>query len=372
MRLKTLIGLLLVALAGFGQPKSFTIQGKFAGTGAVPERIFINYVNQNGWQQDSVTVVGGGYHYRGELAEPSLVTLALSDAEGANEGNIQLFIGAEDVVVTHLNRFEDVRVTGSAAHQDYEELTRQAHPFTVQMDSLLAAYRQARKAGEQGRAMALQEAWEAVNLEMRNRVYGAFVKANPHSPAALFALLQFAGNDLDTRRVEPLFNSLSPEQQSEPGAVALAERIAEARKTEIGKAAPEFSQADSTGKLIALKSLRGQYLLLDFWASWCGPCRAANPELVKVYREFHSRGFQVLGIALERNAGRKQWLKAIHDDRLPWLQVAEFQYFDNTAARKYGIQAIPQNFLLDPNGVIIARNLSAAELSKQLSRLLNK
>lgn len=372
MRLKTVIVLLLVASAGFGQTKSFTIQGKFMGVGAIPERIFINYINQNGWQQDSAAVVEGRYRFSGELSEPMLVTLALSDAEGANEGNIQLFIGAEDVTVTHLKRFEDVQVTGSVAHRDYEELTRQAHPYTIQMDSLVAAYRFARKAGESGRAMALQEAWEAVNLEMRNRVYGAFVKANPHSPAALFALLQFAGNDLDTRRVEPLFNSLSPEQQSAPGAVALAERIAEARKTEIGKPAPEFSQPDSTGKLIALKSLRGQYLLLDFWASWCGPCRAANPELVKVYQQFHSRGFQILGIALERNAGRKQWLKAIHDDRLPWLQVAEFQYFDNTAARKYGIQAIPQNFLLDQNGVIVARNLSPAELSRQLSQLLNK
>lgn len=369
MRLKTVIVLLLVALAGFGQAKSFTLEGKFSGGGEVPAKVFLDYVNEKGWQHDSAEVNGGIYRFSGTLVEPTLVSLGLAEAE-SSEGGIQLFLGAESVLVTHEDHFRNLRVSGSVAHSDFEQLTSQARPYMVKMDSLVAAFRAAKKAGEQERVNYLQEAWESVNLEMRNLVFGAFVKAHPYSPAALYALQQFAGNDLDTRRVEPLFNNLSEEQRSWPGAIALAERIAEAKKTEIGKMAPEFSQADSTGKKIALKSLRGQYLLLDFWASWCGPCRAANPELIKVYQQFHHRGFQVLGVALERNGARRQWLKAIHDDRLPWLQVAEFQYFDNTAARQYGIQAIPQNFLLDPNGVIIARNLSAPELARQLEHLL--
>jgi peroxiredoxin len=138
----------------------------------------------------------------------------------------------------------------------------------------------------------------------------------------------------------------------------------------VGAIAPEFTQNDPDGNPVKLSSFRGKYLLVDFWASWCGPCRAENPNVVKAYTKYHDKGFEILGVSLDDEKGRTNWLNAIKKDGLTWKQVSDLKAWNNEAAQLYAIKAIPQNVLLDPSGKIIAKNLRAEALDKKLAELL--
>ena len=134
--------------------------------------------------------------------------------------------------------------------------------------------------------------------------------------------------------------------------------------------APDFSQADPQGKMVQLSALRGQYVLLDFWASWCPPCRAENPVLVQTYQQYKKKNFTILSVSLDHN--RAAWLKAVKTDGLTWPQVSDLKGWDNAAAARYHIQAVPQNYLLDPSGHIVGQNLRGAALGQRLTQLLGK
>jgi len=134
----------------------------------------------------------------------------------------------------------------------------------------------------------------------------------------------------------------------------------------------DFTQNDTLGKPVTLSSLRGKYLLVDFWASWCGPCRAENPNVVKAFNKYKEKGFHIIGVSLDNPGQMEKWMKAIHDDGLIWTQVSDLKGWKNEVAIQYGIQAIPQNFLLDPEGKIIAKNLRGEELDSKLAEIVEK
>jgi len=131
-----------------------------------------------------------------------------------------------------------------------------------------------------------------------------------------------------------------------------------------------FTQNDTLGIPVSLASFKGKYVLVDFWASWCGPCRRENPNVVKTYNAYKDKGFQILSVSLDQPGAKDKWIKAIHDDNLTWTHVSDLKYWDNEVAKQYGIQAIPANFLLDPEGKIIAKNLRGEDLAAKLSTVL--
>lgn len=141
------------------------------------------------------------------------------------------------------------------------------------------------------------------------------------------------------------------------------------RLPRLGKLPPDFEEPDTSRKMGKLSDFRGQYVLLDFWASWCGPCREENPNVVKAYQKFHSKGFTVLSVSLDQPGKKTNWLNAVHHDGLTWSQVSDLQFWNNAAAVLYGIKAIPQNFLLDKDGKIIAVNIKGDDLNKKLMEL---
>jgi peroxiredoxin len=150
---------------------------------------------------------------------------------------------------------------------------------------------------------------------------------------------------------------------------SLNERVAVMKAVAVGQKAPDFTQNDVTGNPITLSSKIGSKLLLvDFWAGWCNPCRMENPKIVKVYNEFHKKGFDVFGVSLDED--KEMWVKAIADDKLTWTEVSDLQFWNNAAAKLFAVNSIPANFLLDETGKIIGKNLRGEALYNKVNEVL--
>lgn len=167
-----------------------------------------------------------------------------------------------------------------------------------------------------------------------------------------------------------LFNRLDKNIQRTTTGIKTKATLDKFDLVSIGRTAPLFSAPDTAGKNISLLDFRGKYVLLDFWASWCGPCREENPIVVKAYQKFRTKNFEILSVSLDQSGKRDAWVKAIHDDGLTWQHVSDLKFWNSEVAQLYAVRSIPQNFLIDPKGKIIAVNLRGEELNKKLSELI--
>jgi peroxiredoxin len=195
----------------------------------------------------------------------------------------------------------------------------------------------------------------------------AFAKANGKSVIGPYLIIQnsyrFELEDLEA--MAPAFDtSLHASYYLQ----TLKKRIEILRSVQIGQPAPQFTLPDTTGKPVPLDTFKGEFLLVDFWASWCRPCREENPNVVKAYQAYHSKGFDVLGVSFDRN--KEKWEKAIQDDKLAWNHVSDLKFWNCAAGKLYGISSIPANVLLDKDQKIIARNVKGEQLMKKLEELL--
>jgi peroxiredoxin len=197
-----------------------------------------------------------------------------------------------------------------------------------------------------------------------------FVKEFPNSVAAAAVIYDRFVSYPNPKMAAKLFAFLSENVKKSNYGRAIAKSLEVEQKLSVGNQAPDFTLPDINGKPVRLSDFRGKYVLLDFWASWCAPCRAENPGLVRAMQRFGSKGFDILGVSLDRSSEKAAWLAAIRNDKLSWTQVSDLKYFDNQAAKLYGILAIPMNFLIGPDGRIIAKNLKGTLLEEKLSLLL--
>jgi thiol-disulfide isomerase/thioredoxin len=187
---------------------------------------------------------------------------------------------------------------------------------------------------------------------------------------SLFAFSRYAASFTDFSEAEKDFNLLPDWARNSPEARGIAQKIQGAKAAQVEKKAKDFTQVSSTGKLVKLSDFEGKYILLDFWASWCGPCRKEHPDFVRTYQAYKQKGFEIISISLDDK--ENAWLGAIAKDNMSWTNTSDLKGFQNEVAFDYGVQAIPANFLIDPKGNIIAKDLKGEELLAKLRSLLAK
>ncbi|MEA5404463.1 TlpA disulfide reductase family protein [Arcicella sp. DC2W] len=339
--------------------------------------IYANYAANGKRVVDSANVVNGQYAFNISISEPVRVQFSAKNAANKKARLTQrnvasVFIEPGIINVASVDSFTNVSVKGSKSHIEFEKLNLASKPYDSQLEVLYKQYSEFNKNKNKAAADKVEASIDSLDEKQREDVYGSYLKKNPNSPIALYALKTYAGYEILVDKVEPLFNSLSSPIKSSVSGAEFKAKIETAKLTGIGREALDFTQNDTLGVAVKLSSLRGKYLLIDFWASWCGPCRRENPNVVKVFNQYKDQGFHIIGVSLDQPNAKEKWLKAIHDDQLTWTHVSDLKYWENEVAKLYGIQAIPQNLLLDPDGKIIAKNLRGEALGKKLEAIFSK
>ena len=371
------------AVAQTSATHAFTISGKLKKMKDTAVRVYLYYVVDNNRVTDSAEVQNGKYRLTGYINEPVLSRLSVKYKSGQTgmEAPVDmqkdvatLFLAPGKLRVTSIDSFSNIRVKGkgSSAHKYYKKFEELNKPFNDSMQALSDVYNQYRNEGNAAKMKQVEDQAGLLEKSIKENVFHSFIKNHPASPVSLLILQQYAGHDINIDEIEPLFNQLSATVKAWPSALQFKERMDIAKRTSIGQMAADFTQADTLGNPVSLSSLRGKYLLVDFWASWCGPCRAENPNVVNAFNKYKDKGFSVLGVSLDRPGAKAAWLKAIHDDKLAWTHVSDLQFWNNAVAQLYGIQSIPQNLLLDPTGRIIGKNLRGQDLHNKLEEVLGK
>jgi len=370
--------LLLAKMPAMAQAKtlshSFTLNGRIGHFGA-PAIVYFDHMEGEISHSDSAVLVDGKFSFAGKVDGPGAVRMAFAPKGDGKEkaiyagDAIYFYIGAEKILLNSKDSLATAVITGSAVNDAYDAFNRYIG------GSIMALTKQANYDFNKGTEEQKKDtAWfHAVDLQFRQRVQARsdreleFARTHPHDYFSVIALGELTRDGASAARVKPVLANLDEELRQTLVGKKLEEKIGALTAVVPGAMAPDFVQADTSGRPLRLSSLRGKYVLVDFWASWCSPCRAENPNLKQQYEKYKSKNFEVISVSLDDN--RKKWEDAIVKDGLPWLQVSDLKGWNNEAGKLYGVSGVPATFLVDPQGKIVATDIRGEVLNMKLAEI---
>jgi peroxiredoxin len=356
----------------------YVIKGQIGKLGK-PAKAFLLIKLEGAEKLDSAELVNGAFTFKGSVPSPMEATLRLKHDKSIDTpgrrikiDGMAIILGNENITITGKDSIKTALIKGSTLTDESKRVDALLGPIYGKLQALNKEYAEQPEAKKQDKTYILELEKRAGVIE--KEIFDAkinYVKENSSKYMALMALNSTLGPGFDAIEMEKIFANISPELKNSFFGKQVAERIAKFKKTQEGIEAQDFTQPDIDGKMLKLSDYRGKYVLVDFWASWCAPCRRENPNLVKVYEQYKSKGFEILGVSLDKAADKAKWMKAIADDKLTWKQVGDLKGWENDAAAKYEVKAIPMNFLIDPSGKIIAKELRGAALDAKIKEIFD-
>ena len=319
----------------------FLITGSITG---YPDSSTIDLINPNtGAPEASGKIVGGKFKLKGKSPLPEFKILAVN----SQPPYLSIFLDNSAItIIATKETFETAAVKGSVSHNEFAQFTQMTKPYEQLFTGAAADEALIKKA--------------SAEIEQ-------FARKNPASYVAPLAIYRHNQITTNNELMEELYNSLAAPVKTGSIGNYVASLIKESKKHPIGKPLADFSQEDTAGVPVSLSAFRGKYVLVDFWASWCGPCRQENPNLVAMYQKYKNKNFTVLGVSLDKT--KQPWLDAIKNDGLAWAHVSDLKGWNNAVSTKFEIFSIPQSFLLDPNGNVVAKNLRGPALEAKLATI---
>lgn len=307
-----------------------------------------------------------------EAGSPAVLTRGI---EGVNtmyltmddtDGNLMLLVDNSNYKLS--GSLEDPEIiTNSKPQSDLNAYNEKIRPITEQMKELVAELRKGPNPENPSRSDSLREAYYAL-YEKQTDLDSIYIQENPSSFATVLAL-RGSYYMMDAKELEEALTRLDAPLQEMEEYKLMYGKMERMKAVAIGERYTDFALDTPEGELLKISDVhQGQVLLIDFWASWCGPCRRANPEVVEIYNTYHDQGFEILGVSLDRDSA--SWVQAIADDQLTWHHISDLKYWNSAGAELYGVSAIPHTVLIDRDGIINSKNLHGDELKEAIEALL--
>lgn len=364
------VGAWVMALSLWGCIESqkdgaYKIEGTITGLSDTVHTLYLRLSDgERLFTVDSTSLREGRFVIESTLDYPQMVFLQV----GRSNKIINLFAeGTVMEVRADIDELDQTTVRGSKTHSQLMEFQKMMEPYEKEYNDIVQQYRQASSDQDMARLAQLDVQYNAL-WERQEKAITDFLSDKNDSFLTPYLIRRQLSYQLDGEELSRLIADIDPAVHVSGDYRYLAERARILERVAIGSKAPDFTLKDPYGNPVSLSSLEGQYVLIDFWASWCAPCRRENPNVVRIYNEFSSQGFEILGVSLDED--RDRWLAAIEEDNLGWRHVSDLRGWSSAAGRLYGVNSIPHTVLIDPEGVIVSKNLSGDALYEKLEALL--